>query len=200
VPLWVVLPPLVLLLLLLVFAQQGRLTVRTAIPVWTLLGPVTLLLLLLGLAKTSAPPSPAQQAATTVITAPPQVGHVQPLQPSPVAPNIQRQPSGEAPAPTATAPSTIVIHNFPRTAVVGQAEHFSVLLPGQPHTALTYILHYPDGHEDLIPVRTDGHGYASYTFHVSPYQARHFRETGAVGVEDADGRVLAFTHVAMQQH
>jgi hypothetical protein len=194
VPLWVVLPPLVLVLLLLVFAQHGRLTVRTAVPVWTLLGPVTLLLLLLGLARTSTPPSPVQQAATTVIS------QVQPVQPSPGTPNIQLQPSRKAPAPTATAPGTIVIHNAPRTAVVGQAERFSVLLPRQPHTWLTYILHYPDGHEEHIPVRTDGHGYSSYTFHISPYQARRFRETGSVGVEDADGQVLAYTHVAIQQH
>jgi hypothetical protein len=229
VPLWVLLPPLVLLLLLLVFAQRGRLTVRTAVPVWTLLVPITLLLLLLGLAKTSAPPSPAQQAATPVITAPPQFGQTQPLQPSPVAPSIQLQPSpvahprvvervrypgnglgsakdgttansSHAPAPTATAPGTIVIHNAPRTAVVGQAERFSVLLPGQPHTWLTFFLRYPDGHEAHIPVRTDGRGYASYTFHVSPYQARRFRETGTVGVADADGRVLASTHIAIQQH
>jgi hypothetical protein len=229
VPLWVVLPPLVLLLLLLVFAQRGRLTVRTAVPVWTLLVPVTLLLLLLGLARASTPPSPAQQAATTVITAPPQFGQTQPLQPSPVAPSIQLQPSPVArpqvvervrysgnglgsakdgatantshvPAPTATAPGTIVIHNSPRTAVVGQTEHFSVLLPGQPHTALTYMLHYPDGHEEHIPVRTDGHGYSSYTFHVSLYQARRFRDMGTVGVADADGRVLAYTHIAIQQH
>ena len=193
-PLWVVLPPLVLLLLLLVFAQHGRLTVRTAVPVWTLLGPVTLLLLLLGLARTSTPPDPAQQAATTVI------GQVQSLQPSPGAPSIQLQPPRVAPAPTATAPNTIVIHNYPRTAVVGQAERFSVLLPGQPYTWLTYILHYPDGHEDHIPVRTDGHGYASYTFRVSPYRARRFRDMGTVGVKDAAGRVLASTHVAIQQH
>jgi hypothetical protein len=99
----------------------------------------------------------------------------------------------------ASAPGTIVIHNAPRTAVVGQVEHFSVLLPGQPHTALTYFLHYPDGHEERIPVRTDGRGYSSYTFRVSPYQARRFRETGTVGVEDATGRVLASTHVAIQQ-
>jgi hypothetical protein len=151
------------------------------------------------------------------------------LHPSPGAPSIQLQPSpvgrpqvvervrhsgnglgsaqdgatantSQAPAPTATAPGTIVIHNSPRTVVVGQTEHFSVLLPGQPHTWLTYILHYPDGHEDHIPVRTDGHGYSSYTFRVSPYQARRFREMGAVGVEDADGRLLAFTHLAIQQH
>jgi uncharacterized membrane protein YphA (DoxX/SURF4 family) len=102
---------------------------------------------------------------------------------------------------TATpAPGTIVIHNSPRTAVVGQAERFSVLVPGQPHTALTYILHYPDGHEEHIPVRTDGRGYSSYTFHISPYQARRFRETGTVGVADATGRVLASTRLAIQQH
>jgi hypothetical protein len=82
--------------------------------------------------------------------------------------------------------------------VVGQTERFSVLLSGQPHTWLTYILHYPDGHEEHIPVRTDSHGYASYTFRVLPYQARHFRDTGAVGVEDANGRVLAFTRLAIQ--
>jgi hypothetical protein len=189
VPLWVVLPPLDLLLLLLVFAQHGQLTVRTAVPVWTLLVPVTLLLLLLGLARASTPPSPAQQAATTAITGPPRFGHVQPL-----------QPSRDAPAPTATAPGTIVIHNYPRTAVVGQAERFSVLLPGQPHTWLTYFLHYPDGHEEHIRVRTDGHGYSSHTFRVSPYQAQRFREMGTVGVKDATGRVLASTHVAIQQH
>jgi hypothetical protein len=108
--------------------------------------------------------------------------------------------TSHAPAPTAAAPRTIVIHNAPRTAVVGQAERVSVLLPGQPHTALIYILHYSDGHEKHVPVRTDGHGYASYTFRVSPYQARHVRETGTVGVADANGRVLAFTHLAIQQH
>jgi nitrite reductase (NO-forming) len=105
----------------------------------------------------------------------------------------------DASTPAASTPGTIVIHNAPRTAVVGQAEHFSVLLPGQPHTALTYILHYPDGHEERIPVSTDDRGYSSYTFHVSPYQARGFRELGTVAVEDATGRVLASTHVAIQQ-
>jgi nitrite reductase (NO-forming) len=104
-----------------------------------------------------------------------------------------------ASAPSASAPGRIVIHNAPRTAVVGQAERFSALLPGQPHTALTYILRYPDGHEDRIPVRTDGQGYSSYTFHVSPSQARGFRELGTIGVEDASGRVLASTDLAIQQ-
>jgi hypothetical protein len=34
-------------------------------------------------------------------------------------------------------------------------------------------------------------GRADYTFRVSPYQARRFRDTGTVGVGDANGRVLA---------
>jgi nitrite reductase (NO-forming) len=105
----------------------------------------------------------------------------------------------DAPASSVSAPGRIVIHNAPRTAVVGQAERFSVLLPGQSHATLTYILRYPDGHEERIPVRTDGQGYSSYTFRVSPYQARRFRETGTVGVADATGRVLASTHLAIQQ-
>jgi hypothetical protein len=112
--------------------------------------------------------------------------------------HVVRPAHADAPAPSASAPGRIVIHNYPRTAVVGQTEHFSVLLSGQPHTALTYILRYPDGHEERIRVRTDDQGYSSYTFRVSPYQARRFRETGTVGVADATGRVLASTHVAIQ--
>jgi hypothetical protein len=104
-----------------------------------------------------------------------------------------------APLPTPAAPTTMVIHNYPRTAVVGHAERFSVLLPGQPHTQLTYILQYPDGHEERTPVRTDDRGYSSHTFRVRPYPARRFRETAAVGVEDAYGQVLAFTRFAIQQ-
>jgi hypothetical protein len=104
-----------------------------------------------------------------------------------------------ASAPSANTPGRIVIHNAPRTAVVGQAERFSALLPGQPHTTLTYILRYPDGHEERIPVRTDGQGHSSYTFHVSPYQARSFREMATVAVADASGRVLASTDLAIQQ-
>ena len=104
-----------------------------------------------------------------------------------------------APLPTPAAPTTMVIHNYPRTAVVGHAERFSVLLPGQTHTQLIYILQYPDGHEERTPVRTDDRGYSSHTFRVRPYPARRFRETAAVGVEDANGQVLAFTRFAIQQ-
>jgi hypothetical protein len=140
VPLWVLLPPLVLFLLLLVFAQHGRLTMRTEVPVWTLLVPVMLLLLLLGLARANTPPSPAQQAASPVITGPLRFGQATPLHPSPVArpPVVKREPdsgtgrssakygatarTSHAPVPTATAPGTIVIYNYPRAAKVGQAE------------------------------------------------------------------------------
>jgi hypothetical protein len=47
--------------------------------------------------------------------------------------------------------------------VMGVPLGVQALLPGQPHTRLSYILHYPDGHEDRVPVRTDGHGYSSHT-------------------------------------
>jgi hypothetical protein len=109
------------------------------------------------------------------------------------------RPTAMAPTPTLTVPATVVIHNYPRTAVVGHDEHFSVLLPGQQHTQLIYILQYPDGHEERTPVRTDDHGSSSHTFRVKSYQPRDFRETAAVGVEDANGRVLAFTRFAIQQ-
>jgi hypothetical protein len=140
VPLWVMFPPLVLLLLLLVFAQHGQLTVRPVVPVWTLLVPVTLLLLLLGLARTSTPPAPIQQVATRVITWPLLFRQAKPLHPSPVArPPVAKRVrysgtgrgsatygapahTSHAPVPTATASGTMVIHNFPRTTVVGQAE------------------------------------------------------------------------------
>jgi hypothetical protein len=112
--------------------------------------------------------------------------------------HVVRPAHADAPAPSASAPGRIVIHNYPRTAVVGQTEHFSVLLSGQPHTSLTYILRYPDGHEERIRVRTDGHGYSSYTFRVLPYAARRFRETATLSIEDASGRVLVFTRFAIQ--
>jgi hypothetical protein len=104
-----------------------------------------------------------------------------------------------APAPTPAGPATLVIHNYPRTAVIGHDERFSVLLPGQPNTQLIYILQYPDGHEERTPVRTDGRGYSSHTFRLLRYQTQRFRETAAVGVEDANGQVLAFTRFAIQQ-
>jgi hypothetical protein len=98
----------------------------------------------------------------------------------------------------ASGPSPIVIHNAPRTAVVGQTERFWAHLAGQPHTLLLYVLRYPDGHVVSVPVRTDSHGDASYTFRVRPYAAHHLREVATLSIEDARGRVLAFTHFAMQ--
>jgi hypothetical protein len=98
----------------------------------------------------------------------------------------------------ASGQSNIVIHNSPRTAVVGRTERFWALLSGQPHRRLIYVLHYPDGHAERIPVRTDSHGYASHTFRVRPYAARRFRETATLSIEDASGRALAFTRFAIQ--
>jgi hypothetical protein len=98
----------------------------------------------------------------------------------------------------ASGHSTIVIHNDPRTAVVGRTERFSALLSGQPHTLLIYILRYPDGHAECIPVRTDGHGYSSHAFRVQPHAMRRFREVATLSIADASGRVLAFTRFAIQ--
>jgi hypothetical protein len=99
---------------------------------------------------------------------------------------------------TASGHSNIVIHNSPRTAVVGRTERFWALLSGQPHRRLIYVLHYLDGRAERIPVRTDNHGYSSHTFRVRPYAARLFRATATLSIEDASGHVLAFTRFAIQ--
>ena len=109
------------------------------------------------------------------------------------------RPTATAPAPTPAVPATVVIHNYPRTAVVGHTERFSVLLPGQPNKRLIYILQYPDGREESVFVRTDGSGRSSHIFRLLKYRAQRFRETATVGVEDANGQVLAFTRFAIQQ-
>jgi hypothetical protein len=90
------------------------------------------------------------------------------------------------------------VNNDPRTAVVGRTETFSVRLAGVSHTWLTYVLRYPDGHAERVPVRTDRHGSSSYTFRVRPYAARHVCEVATLSIEDTSGRVLAFTHFAIQ--
>src|SRR5919202_3887864 len=60
------------------------------------------------------PPSPAAVPLASVLFA------------RPTATSTLR-PTATVPLPTPTAPATIVIHNYPRTAVVGHAERFSVL-------------------------------------------------------------------------
>jgi hypothetical protein len=107
---------------------------------------------------------------------------------------VQSSPGGMM----ASGHSTLVIHNAPRTAVVGRTERFWALLSGQPHTRLLYVLRYPDGHVERIPVRTDGHGYSSHTFRVRPSTTRRFREVATLSIADAGGRVLAFTRFAIQ--
>jgi hypothetical protein len=110
-------------------------------------------------------------------------------------PRVHGSPSGML---MASEHSKIVISNDPRTAVVGRTERFWALLSGQPHTRLIYVLRYPDGHAERIPVRTDGHGYSSHTFRVRPYTTRRFREVATLSIEDASGRVLAFTRFAIE--
>jgi hypothetical protein len=96
-------------------------------------------------------------------------------------------------------PPAGVLRNSLRTAVVGQTEHFSVRLPKMPHALLTYVLRYPDGREVRAMVRADGRGYSSYTFPVTGYTPRHFRETATIRVLDAAGRQRGWTRFAIQQ-
>src|SRR5919202_2666911 len=90
------------------------------------------------------------------------------------------------------------VNNDPRTAVVGRTETFSVRLAGVSHTWLTYVLRYPDRHEDHARVRADASGYSSHTF-VIRYRPHHFREVAYIGVLDSSRRLRAFKRFAIQQ-
>ena len=90
------------------------------------------------------------------------------------------------------------VNNYPRTAVVGRNETFSVRLAGVSDTWLTYVLRYPDGREDHARVRADAGGYSSHTF-VIRYKPHHFREVAYIGVQDSSGRLRAQKRFAIQQ-
>jgi hypothetical protein len=92
----------------------------------------------------------------------------------------------------------LCVKNYPRTAVVGHWERFSVRLAGVSHTWLTYELEYPDGRQDRARVRADASGYSSHTFRLS-YRPRQFREVAYIGVQDSSGRLRATRRFAIQQ-
>lgn len=93
----------------------------------------------------------------------------------------------------------VAMSNFPRTAVVGQTERFSVRLPSHPHALLTYILQYPDGHQERATLRSDAHGYSSHTFRIVGYRPHQFREVATIGVQDATGAIQAYLDFAIQK-
>jgi hypothetical protein len=93
----------------------------------------------------------------------------------------------------------LCVNNYPRTAVVGHWERFSVRLPGASHAWLTYVLDYPDSSEDRAQVRADASGYSSHTFDVIRYRPRQFREVAYIGVLDSSRRLRAFKRFAIQQ-
>jgi hypothetical protein len=102
----------------------------------------------------------------------------------------------------ATPPPTLKIlsvNNYPRTAVVGRTERFSVRLAGVSGTWLTYVLTYPDGRVDSARVRADTGGYSSHTFRVIHYRPRQFREVAKIGVKDSSGLLRAEKRFAIQQ-
>jgi hypothetical protein len=92
----------------------------------------------------------------------------------------------------------LCVNNYPRTAVVGHWERFSVRLPGASHAWLTYVLLYPDGREDRAQVRADASGYSSHTFRLS-YRPRAFREVAYIGAYDSSHRLRAEERFAIQQ-
>jgi hypothetical protein len=109
------------------------------------------------------------------------------------------------PPPTAGVHATphptlriLSVKNLPRTAVVGRTEQFSVRLSGVSHTWLTYVLRYPDGHEDHARVRADASGYSSHSF-VIRYRPLQFREVAYIGVQDSSRRLRAQKRFAIQQ-
>ena len=111
---------------------------------------------------------------------------------------------GVLPTPHRTAdvhptPKILSVNNYPRTAVVGRTEKFSVRLAGVSRTWLTYVLRYPDGREDRARVRADAHGNSSHTFRVTGYRLHQFRETAKIGVRDSSGHLRALKLFAIQQ-
>jgi len=97
------------------------------------------------------------------------------------------------------APSVVSLTNYPRTAVVGSTEKFSVRLAGSAHAPLTYILVYPNKRRAIAHVRADAIGYSSHTFRLNGYKLHHWRETALIGVEDSSGNVKAFLRFAIQR-
>lgn len=103
-------------------------------------------------------------------------------------------------SPTPPAVTVVAVQNSPRTAIIGGTERFSVRLSGLPHAALTYVLRYPDGTTQKATVHTDAQGYSSYTFHLTGYTMKHFREENAsLSVQNAAGTVLAAELFAVQK-
>jgi len=96
-------------------------------------------------------------------------------------------------------PSIVSLTNYPRTAVVGSTEKFSVRLAGSAHAPLTYILVYPNKRRAIAHVRADATGYSSHTFRLNGYKLHHWRETALIGVEDSSGNVKAFLRFAIQR-
>jgi hypothetical protein len=108
---------------------------------------------------------------------------------SPAAPADQQ--------PTVVSPPAVqMVHNSPRTVVVGQSETFSVRLPDLPSTPVTYVVAYPDGSVDRVTVKTDASGLSYHTFTIK-YKPTDRREAIGIGVY-YNGQKRAFTQFAVQ--
>lgn len=110
------------------------------------------------------------------------------------APHADQQPPAQAtPRPT---PGMQLVHNDPRTVVVGQTETFSVRLPDLAGKPVTYVVAYPDGTTDKVTVQSDVSGFSSHQFTIK-YKPTGRREAIGIGVY-YQGTKRAFTQFAVQ--
>lgn len=98
-----------------------------------------------------------------------------------------------------STPAIAAVTNYPYTAVVGYSEQVSVQLLNLPHARLVYELHYPNGRIKRGVGVADAQGHGSYTFWMTGYRPRHFREETYISVTDAAHTVAGYTHFAIQQ-
>ncbi len=96
-------------------------------------------------------------------------------------------------------PAIDAVTNYPYTAVVGHGERVSVQLLNLPHARLVYELHYPNGRVARGVGIADAQGHGSYTFRITGYRPRRFREEAYISVTDATHTVAGYTHFAIQQ-
>ncbi len=96
-------------------------------------------------------------------------------------------------------PAIDAVTNYPYTALVGHGEQVSVQLLNLPHVRLVYELHYLNGRIARGVGIADAQGHGSYTFRITGYRPRHFREEAYISVTDAAHTVAGYTHFAIQQ-
>jgi hypothetical protein len=115
--------------------------------------------------------------------------------------NNHQAEAAQAPQPmhkpaAVAGPAMRLVHNYPRTVVVGKTETFSVRLPELADKRVTYVVAYPDGSVDQVEVQTDASGFSQHTFLIQ-YKPNDRRE--AIGIDVYYmAHKRAFTQFAVQ--